>query len=372
MKRIGLILLVLLLTAGLTACVDYSSDSVPTGNSTTESTQHPETTQPSGSDHVHSYIGEVVASTCTEEGYMTHTCACGHSFVDSQVPPAGHSWSQWVTVTEPTEEKTGLQTRVCSVCGAEDSMVLEKVDPSHTHSYGAMPVSATCTEGGFTVYRCACGQEYTDEFTEPLGHQWGQWSYLEDCRVRSCSACGATDTVYSDHTHDYTAETIPATCTEGGYRQYICSCGESYRESESDPLGHTWGQWQVIVEPTTTTEGVKERECQVCGQRETGAVEPLTVENGIVILSFPETIQPGEKATVTIQGRPGVEYTITVYYKSGPATAAGLEPAMADGEGYVSWTWRVSGRTSPGTYEIVISGGGVTQSFYFTILEKDA
>lgn len=302
---------------------------------------------------------------------MIHTCDCGHSFVDSSVSALGHTWSQWVTVTAPTETEEGLQSRSCQACSASDQQILEPLGQNHSHSYGTTVVEPTCTDEGYTVYRCVCGEEYSTDVLEALGHSWSDWTYTDTAQTRTCLRCDATDTVSSSHTHSYSAQTVAATCTEVGYKLYSCSCGESYRETVSDPLGHTWGQWIVTEEPTTTDPGIKERQCDLCGETETATVDVLQVADGFVILSFPETIHPGEKATVAIKGLAGVEYTITVYYKSGPATASGLEPAVADGEGYVSWTWRVSGRTTPGTYEIVISGGGVTQSFYYTILDDE-
>ena len=63
-------------------------------------------------------------------------------------------------------------------------------------------------------------------------------------------------------------------------------------------------------------------------------------------------------ATLSINAKPGIEYEITVYYNSGPSTAEGLEPKVADADGNVSWTWKVGGRTAEGTYRITIEGGG--------------
>ncbi len=370
LKRICLLLLILMVLACLLGCVDYSSDTLPTESSDSDSSSSDATDGTEG-EHIHSYMGQIIWPTCTEGGYMVHTCNCGHSFVDSPTDALGHSWSQWETVTAPTETEEGMQKRVCGVCDAEDYLVIEPLGQSHSHNFQPTVVEPECTEEGYTVFRCLCGEEYTDGVTEPLGHSWSDWQYTESGQTRSCTRCGATDTVQSAHTHSYSTETVAATCTDGGYVHYYCSCGESYVETVSDPLGHSWGQWQVTQEPTTASEGIKERICQMCGETETESLDSLPVEDGFIIVSFAETVNQGEKATVTIKGRPGVEYTITVYYKSGPATASGLEPAVADVDGYVTWTWKVGGRTTPGTYEIVISGDGITQSIYFAICAKE-
>ena len=86
-------------------------------------------------------------------------------------------------------------------------------------------------------------------------------------------------------------------------------------------------------------------------------------------ISYPETVSRNELATVEFQGKPNTEYTITVYYKSGASTAEGLEPKISDASGYVSWTWKVGGRTSPGTFRIVVAGGGESKTVYFTVVE---
>lgn len=49
--------------------------------------------------------------------------------------------------------------------------------------------------------------------------------------------------------------------------------------------------------------------------------------------------------------------SISVLYKSGPSHAAGLVSRTADGQGRVSWTWKVGTRTTPGFLPIVIACG---------------
>lgn len=51
--------------------------------------------------HIHKYAPDVVLPTCTDQGYTTHTCPCGDSYVDSYAEALGHN----------------MQDLVCSVCG---------------------------------------------------------------------------------------------------------------------------------------------------------------------------------------------------------------------------------------------------------------
>lgn len=98
-------------------------------------------------------------------------------------------------------------------------------------------------------------------------------------------------------------------------------------------------------------------------------VKAVETNTEIKFLSYPETISRNEIGTVEIQGKPNTEYKITVYYKSGASTADGLEAKISDDDGYVSWTWKVGGRTSAGTFKIVVSGGGDSKTVNFTVVE---
>lgn len=91
----------------------------------------------------------------------------------------------------------------------------------------------------------------------------------------------------------------------------------------------------------------------------------------IVFIQWPEVIQRGTEGTVTIKGEPNTRYSIQVYYKSGPSTAAGLEDQISDENGYVTWTWKVSSRTGVGTFKIVVTGGGATEKVEYTVAEAE-
>ncbi len=68
--------------------------------------------------HDYSYHTAVVAPTCTEQGYTTHTCACGDSYVDSYVDALSHAWGSGVVTKQPTETEKGEKTYTCTRCGA--------------------------------------------------------------------------------------------------------------------------------------------------------------------------------------------------------------------------------------------------------------
>ncbi len=43
-------------------------------------------------EHRHSYVSEVKAPTCTQEGFTVYICGCGNSYEDDRLPPAGHQY----------------------------------------------------------------------------------------------------------------------------------------------------------------------------------------------------------------------------------------------------------------------------------------
>ncbi len=97
-------------------------------------------------------------------------------------------------------------------------------------------------------------------------------------------------------------------------------------------------------------------------------VSPTPVPLQITSVTSP--VRPGQDATLTARTDPFTECTITVTYRTGPSTAAGLEPKTADADGNVSWTWMVGTRTTPGTWPIVVTAsvGGVTTTVETTFV----
>ncbi len=83
-----------------------------------------------------------------------------------------------------------------------------------------------------------------------------------------------------------------------------------------------------------------------------GCTDPLLLEKVSLI---PNPVGAGNDVTLKIVTEPYADCTITVIYKSGESKAMGLEDKKADSSGYVSWTWLVGGRTTHGTWDIVVT-----------------
>ena len=194
----------------------------------------------------------------------------------------------------------------------------------HVHSYMVQIVAPGCLDSGYTGYTCDCGDTYTDDETDALGHSWSQWATTlppsaeeEGIQERTCSRCGETDTKTLEklppvHAHHYTQVTIapsctvggytlhsctcgdsytdavtqatghyyeksmvPPTCTVQGYTKNICGCGDSFIDTVTEPTGHSWSAWETVQGATTSAEGLEERSCTVCGFKEQAAIPML-------------------------------------------------------------------------------------------------
>lgn len=84
------------------------------------------------------------------------------------------------------------------------------------------------------------------------------------------------------------------------------------------------------------------------------AVPASTGNLSVTVLSVTSPVNRGSMATLTSQTTAGASCSITVRYKSGPSSAAGLEPQTATANGQVTWTWRVGANTTPGSWPITL------------------
>ena len=76
----------------------------------------------------------------------------------------------------------------------------------HVHSYSRQVVEPTCSEGGYTVFTCSCGESYTGNYTSATGqHRWVMdYDYVpvyEERAICVCNVCGkdVTDITLKEH-----------------------------------------------------------------------------------------------------------------------------------------------------------------------------
>ena len=157
--------------------------------------------------HVHSYTSIVTAPTCTEKGYTTHTCACGDSYVDSYTDALGHSYGTWKQTKAPTCTEKGMETRTCTRCNATETRDVNAL--GHDIVYHAAK-AATCTEKG-----------------------WAAYDTCSRCNYSTYKEIAATG-------HHHNAVVTAPTCTAKGYTTHTCACGDSYKDSYTNALGHSY------------------------------------------------------------------------------------------------------------------------------------
>ena len=109
---------------------------------------------------------------------------------------------------------------------------------NHKHEWiQSSKQDATCTEKGWVIEYCRCGEQRSREIPAK-GHHYNpdKWTVRHE-----------------------------PTCTEKGQEKNMCTrCGYTwYRDLE--PLGHDWSEWYVVKAPTASEPGLEERKCNRCG-----------------------------------------------------------------------------------------------------------
>lgn len=75
------------------------------------------------------------------------------------------------------------------------------------------------------------------------------------------------------HTHEYTQTIVAPTCTQRGYTEHKCACGESYNDNDVAALGHSWTVTNYHNDATCTANGHEDIACSREGCSETNTRE---------------------------------------------------------------------------------------------------
>ena len=161
-------------------------------------------------------------------------------------------------VTRPQEEYTiRVRARWIMIVGDPDGqyMVADvgEAEPPHEHSYTQKHDAAQHWQA------CSCGERLN-----VAKHSYGDWRETKPAteteagsRERDCTVCDYVQT-----------ETIPMLEHEHSYGDWQkdetqhwkeCRCGE-----KTEVGNHTFDDWTITKEPTTTETGSRERTCSIC------------------------------------------------------------------------------------------------------------
>lgn len=233
----------------------------------------------------HSYVASTVEPTCEDQGYTLYTCSvCGTEYRDNYVDALGHDWGEWKVTKEATETETGEQVRNCKRCDKEQT---EEIPVKiHVHQYTAeVTTEPTCKQPGVTTYTCtSCGRKYTAYIPAALGHDYVAKVVKEaSCDdlgevLYTCSRCGDSYTEQLDPLDHVFGEDVvtPSTCEKKGYTTRTCiNCGHQIKDNYTDALGHEFGEWETVTEPTENSMGLMKRQCIRCEETQTKTIPAL-------------------------------------------------------------------------------------------------
>ena len=130
------------------------------------------------------------AATCTKAASYYYSCACGekgttvftsgnvkaHTYDTAWSSDATNHWHKCTVCGDKSDvaahtaaDADCTSDVVCTVCQAT-------VKPAEGHKYEQEVIAPTCTEKGYTVYRCAnCEDSYEDNYTDVIAHTEGEW-----------------------------------------------------------------------------------------------------------------------------------------------------------------------------------------------------
>ena len=128
--------------------------------------------------------------------------------------------------------------------------------PPHEHSFGGWK-----NNGTQHWKECSCGEK-----SEESPHNFGEWELIYydvntkyDVCERQCLTCGYEQIDrYREHQHYYTDDWSSGSTTHWKVCYY---CKEVNQDTVAD---HTFGDWTITKEPTTTETGSRERTCSIC------------------------------------------------------------------------------------------------------------
>ena len=127
----------------------------------------------SSSTHEHEYITKNTAPTCTEQGFTTHTCDCGETYVDGYVDALQHEFVNYTSDGNAKCEENGTETAVCSRQDCQETDVRVEENSALGHQFGEYisDNNATYTSDGTKTASCeraGCNETHTitDEGTK--------------------------------------------------------------------------------------------------------------------------------------------------------------------------------------------------------------
>jgi ribosomal protein S19 len=212
-------------------------------------------------------LSQIVDATCESAGYKVYTSTYGD--VKVTIPAIGHHYGDWTIIKEPTVDTTGIAQRKCSHDASHvEEISIPKLTNETTWAIKSS-TAATCEKDGHTIYTSIYGDV---TITLPaIGHKYGSWIIVNtptETEAGSVKRICANDSSHVE-TKDIPKLTDTSVWTVGSYTAPTCSVtGSRTYNSEYgsitvkiDALGHNYGDWDIVTEPSTTKTGSAKRIC---------------------------------------------------------------------------------------------------------------
>ncbi len=180
----------------------------------------------------------------------------------------------------------------CKVCGKASTETFFHGEPDSNNHVGGTEIrdaaEATCTSDGYTgdTYCKGCNAKLESGTVIPGGHSMNKVDGIPatheaggNIEHYTCSACGK---LFADEKGDeeLTADEVLIPKGEHAYDETYtadenghwkeCECGSKIEEGT-----HTYGEWTVVKKADIGVEGSEERECPVCGYKQTRKIPAI-------------------------------------------------------------------------------------------------
>ena len=215
-------------------------------------------------------IKEDVKATCEEDGHTTYTSTYGDVTVTTN--KLGHNFGNWTITSNPTLNAIGKAKRVCK----NDETHSEEVDVpalSNTSTWSIKEdVKPTEEHDGHTTYTSIYGDVTVVVSALQHTHDFGNWSISLEPTLTSKGkikrVCSLNNAHFEEEEIASLSDTsvwsvkneVKPTCENDGSTTYTSTYGDV--TITTNKLGHNFGAWTFVNEPTTSTNGKAKRVCK--------------------------------------------------------------------------------------------------------------
>ncbi|MBQ3069960.1 MAG: leucine-rich repeat protein, partial [Clostridia bacterium] len=214
-----------------------SRDSKPSGAALPSRTN---VTTAKGCEHIWSQWRETVKPTCAQSGQKTRQCRRCAKEESASIAALSHKESDWIVDAFSTVDKEGKKHTECIHCQKRmKEVAIPKTQKDHKHSGAEYVITKRpdCDTDGIKALICTCGVTVKTDVLKATGHT----GVTDKAVAASCYSTGLTE---GEHC---------STCMAIIVEQTVIPQKE-----------HAFGAWQVMVEATETTTGIRSKRCSVC------------------------------------------------------------------------------------------------------------